>query len=73
VTIATTARTRASGGRSQRQRQGESGFIYWSWAPAPDAPDWEFPYIHSLFSIVWYNGTHLTERLRIDRIGTSFP
>ena len=51
--------------------KGRVSFVYWSWAPAADAPEWEFPWIHSLFQSVWYNITHLGERLRLDRIGTS--
>lgn len=53
--------------------KGKVAFVYWSWAPDPGSPDWEFPYIPSLFSILWYNTAHLGERLRLDRIGTSFP
>jgi len=52
--------------------KGKVAFVYWSWAPAPDAPGWEFPYVHSLFSILWYNAQHLPERLRLGRIGASF-
>lgn len=44
-------------------------FVYWSYAPAPDSPEWEFPYIQSVFSILWYNVMHLSDRLRLDRIG----
>ena len=51
--------------------KGRVMFVYWSWAPAPDAPEWEFPYVHSVFQSLWYNLTHLGERLRLDRIGTS--
>jgi signal peptidase I len=51
--------------------KGRVSFVYWSWAPAPDAPQWEFPYIHSFFGSLWYNTTHLGDRLRLDRIGHS--
>jgi len=51
--------------------KGRVMFVYWSWAPAPDAPEWEFPYIHSLFAGLWYNTTHLGDRLRLGRIGQS--
>ena len=51
--------------------KGRVVFVYWSWAPAPDAPEWEFPYIHSFFISLAYNITHLGERLRLGRIGTS--
>ena len=44
-------------------------FVYWSYAPAPDSPEWEFPYIHSVFTIGWYNLSHLGDRLQLDRIG----
>ena len=51
--------------------KGRVMWVYWSWAPAPDAPDWEFPYIHSVFKIGWYNLSHLSERMQLSRIGTS--
>jgi signal peptidase I len=51
--------------------KGRVSFVYWSWAPAPDAPEWEFPYVHSFFASLWYNITHLGERLRLDRVGQS--
>jgi len=51
--------------------KGRVAFVYWSWAPAPDSPDWEFPYIHSFVQIFYYNLTHLGDRLRLDRVGTS--
>lgn len=43
--------------------------IYWSWAPDPDAPQWESPYIFPMFSIVFYNLTHFPSRVRWDRLG----
>lgn len=50
---------------------GKVTFVYWSWAPAADAPEWEFPYIHSFFLSLGYNVSHLGERLRLGRIGLS--
>lgn len=44
-------------------------FVYWSWAPAPDSPSWEFPYIQAIIPSLWYNLTHFTDRLRLGRIG----
>jgi signal peptidase I len=44
-------------------------FVYWSWAPAPDAPEWEFPYVQAAIPILWYNLTHVTDRLRLGRFG----
>jgi signal peptidase I len=49
--------------------KGKVMFVYWSWAPDKTAPDWEFPYIHSLFQIGWHNAKHLSERLRLERFG----
>jgi signal peptidase I len=49
--------------------KGRLMFVYWSYAPAPDAPEWEFPYIQSAFPILWYNVTHMGDRMRLDRIG----
>ena len=49
--------------------KGQLLFVYWSYAPAPDSPEWEFPYIHSVFIIGWYNLLHLGDRLQLDRIG----
>lgn len=46
-------------------------WVYWSWAPVPGEPIWEFPYVHSLFASLAFNLTHLGERLRLDRIGTA--
>jgi signal peptidase I len=45
--------------------------IYWSWAPDPNAPKWESPYVFPLFSIVFYNLTHFPSRIRWDRLGTA--
>jgi signal peptidase I len=50
---------------------GQVMWVYWSWAPAADAPEWEFPYIGSFFSSLAYNATHLGDRLRLGRIGTT--
>ncbi len=44
-------------------------FIYFSWAPDPNAPKWESPL--SLFSIIFYNITHFPRRIRWSRIGRS--
>lgn len=49
--------------------KGRVSFVYWSWAPDPTAPDWEFPYVHCIFTIGFHNLIHLGDRLRIGRIG----
>ncbi len=43
--------------------------IYWSWAPDPNAPEWESPYIWPFFSIVFYNAAHFPSRIRWERLG----
>jgi len=52
--------------------KGKAVGIYWSWAPDPDAPKWESPYIWPLFSITFYNLAHFPSRIRWDRLGTMF-
>lgn len=51
--------------------KGRVMWVYWSWAPVPGEPTWEFPYIHSFFKSLLFNVMHLGERLRLDRIGTT--
>ena len=50
--------------------KGKALIVYWSWAKDPFAPRFRSPYIIPLFEIIFYNLGHLTERLRLDRIGT---
>jgi len=50
--------------------KGKVMFVYWSWAPDPTAPDWEFPYVHSVFQILFHNVVHLGDRLRLGRVFT---
>jgi signal peptidase I len=50
--------------------KGKAIIVYWSWAIDPHAPKFESPYIIPLFEIIFYNLGHLTERLRLGRVGT---
>ncbi|MDP2960487.1 MAG: signal peptidase I [candidate division Zixibacteria bacterium] len=50
--------------------KGKAIIVYWSWAIDPHAPKFESPYITPLLEIIFYNLGHLTERLRLGRIGT---
>ncbi len=50
--------------------KGKAMFVYWSWTIDPHAPKFESPYITPLLEIIFYNLGHLTERLRLGRIGT---
>lgn len=49
--------------------RGNAMIVYWSWAPDPNAPRWESPYIWPLLSIPFYNLAHFPSRVRWDRIG----
>ena len=49
--------------------RGKATMVYWSWAPDPNAPRWESPYIWPLLSIPFYNLAHFPSRVRWDRIG----
>jgi len=48
--------------------KGKALFIYFSWAPDPNAPDVEAPYIIDFFSALFYNLGHFFERARFDRM-----
>jgi len=50
---------------------GRGLFVYWSWRPDPDAPEWESPYIIPAVQILFYNLFHFPSRLRLDRLGAS--
>jgi signal peptidase I len=50
---------------------GKAVFIYWSWEPDPDAPTWEFPYIHSAFQFAYYFLTGIFTHTRWDRLLTA--
>jgi signal peptidase I len=50
--------------------KGKAVIVYWSWAIDPYAPKFRSPYITPLLEIIFYNLGHLTERLRLGRIGT---
>jgi len=49
--------------------RGKALAIYWSWAPDPQAPKWQSPYIWPTFAIVFYNLAHFPSRIRWERIG----
>jgi signal peptidase I len=51
--------------------KGKAVFIYWSWEPDPDAPQWEFPYIHSAFYFAYYFMTGIFTHTRWDRLLTA--
>ena len=49
---------------------GKASVIYWSWAPDPEAPKWESPYIIPILTIPFYNLMNFPDRVRWDRLGT---
>jgi signal peptidase I len=52
--------------------KGKAIFVYFSYEPDPNAPEWKAPYILEFFEIGFYNLFHFPSRLRIDRIGSNF-
>jgi signal peptidase I len=50
--------------------KGKALIVYWSWTADPYAPKFRSPYITPLLEIIFYNLGHLSERLRLGRIGT---
>jgi signal peptidase I len=50
--------------------RGKTAFVYWSWAPDPNSPKWESPYVMPMLTIPFYNLMHFPNRVRWDRIGT---
>lgn len=51
--------------------KGRGMFVYWSWRPDPDAPEWESPYIIPAVKILFYSLFNFPSRLRWDRLGVS--
>ena len=51
--------------------RGKASLVYWSWAPDPNAPKWESPYLMPLLTIPFYNLMHFPSRVRWDRLGTT--
>ena len=48
---------------------GKPIIVYWSWAPDPQEPKLEFPYIFEFVSLTVYNLAHFLDRMRFDRLG----
>jgi signal peptidase I len=48
--------------------KGRAVFTYFSWQPDPNAPKWSSPYIDKVFSILFYNLTHLPSRIGWSRL-----
>ena len=49
--------------------KGRALFIYFSYEPDPQAPEWKPPYIFEFFQIGWHNLTTFFSRVRPDRLG----
>lgn len=50
--------------------KGKAIFVYFSYEPDSDAPQWKAPYIFEFFEIVFHTITTFPTRFRIERIGT---
>lgn len=51
--------------------RGKALFVYWSWKPDEDPPDWGFPYIIDAVQWVGHAIYNLPSNARIERIGVS--
>lgn len=51
--------------------RGKALFVYWSWEPSEDPPDWGFPYILDAFAWAGHAIYNLPSNARIERIGHS--
>ncbi|MCD6162804.1 MAG: signal peptidase I [candidate division Zixibacteria bacterium] len=51
--------------------KGKGLFVYWSWRPDPNSPEWESPYIFPAIKILFYNLFHFPSRVGWSRIGSS--
>jgi len=52
--------------------KGKAIFVYFSYEPDPNAPQWKSPYIFEFFEIAFHNITTFPTRFRVERIGTDF-
>lgn len=50
------------------QVKGKAFFIYFSWRPDPNAPEWSSPYIDKVFTITFYNLVHFPWRIGWTRL-----
>ena len=50
--------------------RGKASYVYWSWAPDPNAPRWESPYVMPMLTIPFYNLMNFPNRVRWDRLAT---
>lgn len=52
---------------------GKAVFIYWSWEPATNAPDWDFPYVHHAVLWIGHFVMNFPSSIRWERLITSIP
>jgi len=50
--------------------KGKAVFIYWSWTPDPDAPNWEFPYVINAIQWLGYGLYNFPSHIRWNRLGS---
>lgn len=51
--------------------RGKTVFIYWSWEPTAESPDWTFPYVHNLVQWVGHGIYNFPTHIRWERLGSS--
>jgi len=63
--------SRNFGAVSVENIRGKALFVYWSWRPDPESPEWESPYIIPAVQILFYNLLHFPLRIGWGRLGAS--
>jgi signal peptidase I len=51
--------------------KGKAIFVYWSWTPDKNSPQWKFPYIISAFQMGFYFITNFPSQTRWERLFTA--
>lgn len=61
--------SRSWGCVDKKHIKGRAIFVYFSYEPDADAPEWKAPYVLEFFQISWHNLTTFPSRFRITRLG----
>ncbi len=59
------------GGVPDENIKGKAVFVYWSWTPDTDSPDWSFPYVIDAVRWIGYGLFNFPSHVRWSRLGMS--